>query len=171
MTYNGKILIIDDEEDMLENCSRILERNKYSCITTSDSLKALEITSKERPAIVLTDLKMPEKDGIEVLKDIKGFDPSIIVIVFTAYATIPFAVEAIRKGAFDFIAKPFTSDQLRVSVERALNRRCLEQENINLHTQIEYTYGLDKIIGNSSEIKEVFEVIKKVAKTEANIFI
>ena len=166
-----KILIIDDEEDMLESCSRILARKQYTCLTSDNPSEALEIASLERPALVLTDLKMPEKDGIEILRELKHFDPSIMVIVFTGYATVPSAVEAMKEGAFDFIPKPFTSDQLLISVERALNHRHLDQENKNLRTQIESTYGFDKIIGKSPAINNVFEIVKKVAKTEANILI
>lgn len=168
---NEKILIIDDEEDMLDNCSRILTRNNCKCLTSNNPSEAIAIASIERPVLVLTDLKMPEKDGIEILRELKKLDPSIIVIVFTAYATVPSAVEAIKEGAFDFIPKPFSSDQLCISVERALNHRRLEQENQNLRTQIESTYGFDNIIGESTAIKNVFEIIRKVAKTEANILI
>ena len=168
---NEKILIIDDEEDMLESCSRILARKQYKCITSNDPSEAIRIASVEHPTLVLTDLKMPKKDGMEVLKELKDLDPSIIVVVFTAYASVSYAVEAIRKGAFDFISKPFSSDQLLVSIERALDHRRLTEENRNLRTQIESTCGLDKIIGNSAAIKNVFEIVKKVAATDANILL
>jgi DNA-binding NtrC family response regulator len=166
-----KIFIIDDEKDMLESCSRILERNNYECITTDNPSDAIAIAASEHPALVLTDLKMPKKDGIEILREMKNFDPSMMVIVFTAYSTVPSAVQAMKEGAFDFIPKPFSADQLLLSVERALNNRQLEQENKNLRTQIESTYGLDNIIGNSPAINKVFDFIKKISKTEANILI
>ncbi len=166
-----KILIVDDEEDMLENCRRILDRKGFSCITTNNPLEAPEIVSEARPAVVVTDLKMPEKDGMELLKELKEIDPSLIVIVFTAYASVSSAVEAMKDGAFDFIPKPFSSDQLVVTIERALKHRRLEMENKNLRTQLDDSYGFDNIIGKSSAITAVFELIKKVAKTEANILI
>ncbi len=166
-----KILIIDDEVDMLENCARILKRNDLSCITTSDPLKAHEIVSSEKPAVVITDLKMPGKDGLELLKELKVLDPSIIVIVFTAYASVSSAVKAVKEGAFDFIPKPFDSEQMLVSIRRALKHRSLEMENKNLRTQIEESYGFDKMIGCSNVMMSIFEMIKKVAKTEANILI
>ncbi len=168
---NEKILIIDDEEDMLESCCRILGRNKYHCMTSDDPAEALRIASAERPNLVITDLKMPKKDGMEVLKELKEIDPSIIVIVFTAYASVTSAVEAIKEGAFDFISKPFSADQLIVTIERALNHGRLELENKTLRMQIESTNGFDKIIGNSAAIKNVFEIVKKVAKTDANILL
>jgi len=166
-----KILVIDDEEDMLENCARILKRHNYECITTSNTLEVSALASKERPAIVLTDLMMPGKDGMQLLKELKALDPSIIVIVFTAYASVSAAVEAIKEGAFDFIPKPFSSDQLIVSIDRAVKQRSLEVENKNLRTQIESSYSFDKMIGNSDAITVVIDFIKKVARTEANILI
>ncbi len=166
-----KILIIDDEKDMLENCSRILERNRYECITTDNPLEALEIASRENPAVVITDLRMPKKDGMELLEELKELNPSMVIIVFTAYSSVQKAVEAMKHGAFDFIPKPFSADQLLISVEKALDHKRLEQENRNLRTQIESNYGFDSIIGVSSAIKKVFEMIKKVAKTDANILV
>jgi DNA-binding NtrC family response regulator len=168
---NEKILVIDDEKDMLENCSRILGKNNYHCLTTDNPAEALGIASLEHPVLVLTDLKMPKKDGMQVMKELKSLDPSIIVIVFTAYASVQSAVETMKEGAFDFIPKPFSADQLLITVERALKQRRLEEDNKNLRTQIETTYGFDNIIGNSAEIQKVFEVIRKVAKTDANILI
>ena len=168
---NEKILIIDDEKDMLESCSRILERNRYTCITTDNPSEAAGLAASERPALVLTDLMMPKKDGMAIIREMREIDPALLVIVFTAYASVPSAVEAMKEGAFDFIPKPFSADQLVVSVERALKHRRLEEENRNLRTQIESTYGFDKIIGNSAAIQNVFEIVKKVAKTDANILI
>jgi DNA-binding NtrC family response regulator len=168
---NEKILIVDDEVDMLENCSRLLKKKNYTCITTDKSLEALEIVAAEKPDLVLTDLKMPEKDGVQILKDVKSYDPSILIIVFTGFATIPAAVEIMKEGAFDFITKPFSSDQLILTVERALNHRRLERENTSLRTQIETSYGLDKIVGNSEVMQNVFDMVRKVAKTDANILI
>ena len=168
---NEKILIIDDEEDMLDSCSRILKGNQYKCITSSNPVEALDIAKTELPDLIITDLKMPGMDGLEVLKELKSNDPSTLVIVFTAYASVSSAVEAIKEGAFDFIPKPFSADEFLISIERALSHRRLEQENKSLRAQIETNYGFDKIIGNSDAIQNVFDIIRKVAKTEANILL
>ncbi len=165
------ILVVDDEEDMLENCARLLERKGYSCVTTSNPLDAPGIVSEIKPSVVLTDLKMPGKDGIELMKELKEIDSSLIIIVFTAYASVSAAVDAMKDGAFDFIPKPFSADQFIVSIERAIKHRRLEMENKNLRTQIDSSYGFDRIIGKSNAITAVFELIKKVAGTEANILI
>jgi DNA-binding NtrC family response regulator len=169
---NGeKILIVDDEKDMLESCSRILGRNGYQCITTDRSSEVLELIASKKPFLVLTDLKMPKKDGLTLIRELKEIDPLIPIIVFTAYASVTSAVEAMKEGAFDFVPKPFSADQLVVSVNRAVKHRRLEEENINLRSQIETTYGIDNIIGNSTAMQKVFEIITKVAKTDANILI
>jgi len=168
---NEKIMIIDDEPDMLENCSRILERSHYTCITTGNPLEAGRLFSSERPALVLTDLMMPKKDGMAILRELREIDPSVLVIVFTAYSSVQSAVDAMKAGAFDFISKPFSADQLIVTVDRAIKQKRLEEENRNLRTQIETTYGMDRIIGSSMAIRKVFELINKVARTDANILI
>ncbi|MBI5181422.1 MAG: sigma-54-dependent Fis family transcriptional regulator [Nitrospirae bacterium] len=165
------VLVIDDEKDFLENCLRLITKQGYACLTESNPEKAIERIGAERPDIVLTDLKMPKKDGIEVLKEAKKIDPEIIVILLTGYATVQSAVEAIKEGAFDYIQKPFSADQLRVVIERALNQKRLLEENRNLKMQLETAYSFENIIGTSVAIKNVLEVVKKVARSEANILI
>ncbi|MBI3355020.1 MAG: sigma-54-dependent Fis family transcriptional regulator [Nitrospirae bacterium] len=165
------VFVIDDEKDFLENCLRLITKQGYGCLTESDPEKAIERIGAERPDIVLTDLKMPKKDGIEVLKEAKKVDPEIIVILLTGYATVQSAVEAIKEGAFDYIQKPFSADQLRVVIERALNQKKLLEENRNLKLQLETAYSFENIIGTSVAIKNVLEVVKKVARSEANILI
>jgi len=171
MTESRRILVIDDEEDMLENCSRILRRIGYEPLTEKDPVRAVEAIERERPDLVLTDLRMPEMDGIEILRATKQIDPEIPVILFTAYATIETAVEAIKEGAFDYIPKPFSADQLQVSIERALQQKRLLEENRRLKEQVASTYSFENIVGKSLPMLQVFELIKKVAKSEANVLI
>ena len=167
----NNIFVIDDEQDFLENCLRIIKKQGYECLTENDPEKAIERIGTERPDIVLTDLKMPKKDGIDVLKEVKKIDPAIIVILLTGYATVQSAVEAIKEGAFDYIQKPFSAEQLRVVIERALNQKMLVEENRNLRMQLESTYNFENIIGTSEAIRAVLEIVKKIAKSEANILI
>lgn len=171
MIAEEKILIIDDEEDMLENCSRILRKFGYMCIALKDSGDIREAIENEHPDVILTDLKMPKKDGIGVLRIAKEVDSEMIVILVTAYATIESAVEAIKEGAFDYIQKPFSAEQLRITIERSLNQRRLAKENKVLRSQLEDKYRFDNIIGASPVIRQVFETIKKVSRTDANILI
>lgn len=171
MPTSETILVIDDELDMLENCARLLSPLGYQVLTEADSTNALAIFERERPDLVLTDLRMPGLDGLGVLRAIRASDPSSTVILITAFATIETAVEAVKEGAFDYLPKPFSGDQLRVCIERALEQRRLREENRRLLEQLTESYRFDNIIGRSLSMLQVFETIKKVAKSEANILI
>ena len=135
-----RILVIDDEEDMLENCSRILDRLGYEALLESDGGKGVVRFEQEHPVVTLTDLRMPGMDGLEVLRTIRRIDPEALVILFTAFATVETAVEAVKEGAFDYIPKPFSADQLQVVIERALTQRRLLDENRRLREQLTETY-------------------------------
>ncbi len=166
-----RILVIDDEEDMLENCSRILDRLGYEALLESDGGKGVVRFEQEQPVVTLTDLRMPGMDGLEVLRTIRRLDPEALVILFTAFATVETAVEAVKEGAFDYIPKPFSADQLQLVIERALTQRRLLDENRRLREQLTETYRFENIVGRSRSMAQVFDLIKKVAASEANILI
>jgi DNA-binding NtrC family response regulator len=166
-----RVLVVDDEPDMVENCVRILRRAGYRCLSTTDPERALALLESERPDLVLTDLKMPALDGLAVLRRAHELDPTLPVIVITAFATIESAVAAIKEGAFDYLPKNFSVDQLTVVVERALRQRRLTQENRNLREQLQTVLGLDNVIGRSPAMAQVFELVKKAARSEANILV
>jgi two-component system phosphate regulon sensor histidine kinase PhoR len=130
MLTQVNILVIDDEQIMREGCSRILSKNGWTVITAENGRQGLdEIQARpEKIDAVLLDLMMPGVSGMEVLDQIRTIDPNLLVIVITGYATVESAVEAMKKGAYDFIPKPFTPDQLRIVVRRALERRALQKE-------------------------------------------
>jgi DNA-binding NtrC family response regulator len=129
------------------------------------------LLESERPDLVLTDLKMPGLDGLAVLRRAHELDPGLPVIVITAFATIESAVAAIKEGAFDYLPKNFSIDQLTMVVERALRQRRLSQENRNLREQLQTVLGLDNVIGRSPAMAQVFELVKKAARSEANILV
>ncbi len=166
-----RILVIDDEEDMLENCSRILDRLGYEALLESDGGKGVVRFEQEHPVVTLTDLRMPGMDGLEVLRTIRRIDPEALVILFTAFATVETAVEAVKEGAFDYIPKPFSADQLQVVIERALTQRRLLDENRRLREQLTETYRFENIVGRSRSMVQVYDLIKKVAASETNILI
>src|SRR5688500_876032 len=112
MGIPGKVLIVDDEPEALENCRRILNRLQYECFTERDPRRALDLLERERPGLVLTDLCMPGMDGIGLLDAAKRLDPEVRVVLLTAYATVQTAVTAMRQGALDYLTKPFTSAEL-----------------------------------------------------------
>jgi DNA-binding NtrC family response regulator len=167
----GRILIVDDEPDMVENCARILGRAGHECITTTDPDRVLELLESVPPDVLLTDLKMPGMDGMELLRRARELDAALPVIVITAFATIESAVAAIKEGAFDYLPKNFSVDQLRVAVDRALGHRELRVENRNLREQLQETYGLANLLGRSAAMTQVFELVRKAARSEANILV
>jgi two-component system sensor histidine kinase/response regulator len=129
------ILVVDDEEAMRDSCSQILSKDGYQPETAEDGTVGLEKVKKLKPDLVLIDLKMPGISGFEVLDQVKEYDPNIISIVITGYATVESAVEAMKKGAYDFLPKPFTPDQLRLIIKRGLERRRLIQETETLRRE------------------------------------
>lgn len=179
MGIAGKILIVDDEEEALENCRRILSRVPYECMTVSDSGQALELMERERPGLVLTDLRMPKLDGLEVLTAAKRMDPTVQVVLLTAHATIETAVMSMRHGAFDYITKPFTSAELVQVVRRALEsdastadqaapiRSAILAERFSPRSQDRVA----QIVGHSVVMKQVHGQIAKVAPTDSNVLI
>ena len=130
MPEQVKILVIDDEEVMREGCARILLRDGWTVLTAENGHQGLEIIrlQSEEMDVILLDLMMPGMSGMEVLEKVRDIDPNLLVIVITGYATVESAVEAMKKGAYDFTSKPFTPDQLRLGVRRAVERRLLQRE-------------------------------------------
>ena len=167
----SRVLVVDDEPDMLENFTRILRRAGYRCLTAGDAQRGLALVESERPDLLVTDLKMPGMDGMELLRQARELDPTLPVIVITAFATIESAVAAIKEGAFDYLPKNFSVEELRVTVERALRHRTLQLENLNLRNQLQGTFGFENIVGRSPAMAEVFELVRKAARSEANILV
>ena len=166
-----RVLVVDDEPDMVENCARILKRVGYQCLTATDSQRALALVEAERPDLGLTDLKMPGMDGIELLRRAHEIDSALPVILITGFASIESAVAAIKDGAFDYLPKNFSVDQLRVAVERGLRQRQLQIENRNLRDQLQGTLGFENLIGRSPAMMKVFELVRKAARSDANILV
>ena len=129
------VLVIDDEEAMRDSCSQILSKDGYQSETAENGTVGMEKVQDLNPDLVLIDLKMPGISGFEVLDQVKEYDPNIISIVITGYATVESAVEAMKKGAYDFLPKPFTPDQLRLIIKRGLERRRLIQETESLRRE------------------------------------
>lgn len=167
----GNILVVDDDADMLSTCRKFLEKEGYNVSVADRGERALAMYDSGAFDLVLTDLKMPQMDGMQLLREIREVSPEAIVIVFTGFGTIEDAVTAMKDGAFDFIPKPFTPDHLSVSVKRALKQRRLETENTALKRQLDDTYRFDNIVGKSSVMQRLFDMVRKIADTQANVLI
>src|SRR5437773_896430 len=168
---NERVLVVDDEPEMVENLTRILRREGYRCLSATEPRKAVELLEAHRPDLLLTDLKMPEMDGMALLRRAHELDPALPVIMITAFSTIESAVAAIKEGAFDYLPKNFSVDQLRVSVERALRQRRLQVENRNLREQLHTTFRFESLLGRSPAMARVFELVRKAARSDANILV
>lgn len=129
MYGRANLLIIDDDEAMRDSCRQALSRDGNRVEVAEDGLKGLDMLKKKSFDLIILDLKMPGLSGMDVLKEIKRDDPESTVVVITGYATVESAVEAMKRGAYDFIPKPFTPDSLRMIVNRALEKRKLALEN------------------------------------------
>jgi len=156
---------------MLENCERLLSREGYTCTTLAEPLRFRQVAAEVDPDIIITDLRMPGADGLTILAAGVADDRTRPVILMTAFATVASAVAAVREGAFDYITKPFTADQLLVAVERAARYRRLTVENRTLRQQVELTQGGDGILGSSAVMQRLLEQAAKVAPTDANVLI
>jgi len=129
------ILVVDDEESMRDSCSKILKKDGFLADTAKDGYTGLEKIEKNKPDLVLIDLKMPGISGMEVLEKIKEIDPNIIPVVITGYSTVESAVEAMKRGAYDFLPKPFSPEELRIIIRRGLERRKLILEKKSLQKE------------------------------------
>jgi DNA-binding NtrC family response regulator len=137
----------------------------------ANGLEGIELSKKQRYDVVLTDLKMPDMDGISVLSAVKEENPDASVIVMTAYGTIETAVEAMKRGAFDFLTKPFDTDHLNVMINRAVENQELRNENLLLKEALKMNLGEGKIIGTSPKIKDVLKLIQKVAGSDTSVLL
>ncbi len=166
-----RILILDDEPDIVSSWVRILESAGYQCLSTTAPEEALRLLESEHPDLLLTDLRMPGLDGMEMLKRARKVDPHMPVVMLTGHASLESAVAAVKAGAFDFLSKSFTNDQLRLTAARALTKRRLEVENLNLREQLQGIFGFENIIGQSAALQQVLDLVRKAARSEANILI
>ncbi|MCA9737694.1 MAG: sigma-54-dependent Fis family transcriptional regulator, partial [Gemmatimonadetes bacterium] len=166
----SRILILDDEPEMLENLSRLLTGDGFVCHTRSSATGLEQELEEFRPAILISDLRMPGADGMEVLDRARAVDEGLPVILITGHATVSSAVAAIQKGAFDYLAKPFSADQLSVAVQRALRYRGLLIENESLRLRVGPT-AVQRIVGESPAVRRIFAQIERVAPTEASVLI
>jgi len=166
-----KILIVDDDPEILEVITDILREGGYAVDTAPDGVKAITYIDAESYDLVITDLNLPEVDGMMVLKHVVDQSPDTMCIILTGYGTIKSAVEAIKTGAFDYITKPIKSGEILMVVEKALRYKHLERENILLRQQLRKKYRFDNFVGDSKPIQKVFELIEKVADTDSTVLI
>ena len=166
-----KILVVDDEAIIRESLRDWLADAGYEVFTAENGSKALELIEKERLGIVIADLVMPGMDGIELMKKAKEIQPSIEVIIITAYASIPTAIAAMKEGAYDYIEKPFCPERAELLIQKLAEHRKIVEENLSLRQRLEERHHFESIITKSSKMQRVIELIKVVAKSNATVLI
>lgn len=166
-----KILIVDDESIIRESLVFVLQKENYEVEEAENGAKAFDKIQSGSFDLVISDIEMPEIKGIELLKKIRQYSPQTFVMIITAYASIDTAISALRNGAHDYILKPLEFDDLILRVKRLFDYRRLLQENMYLRSELNREYDFNNIIGDSFAMKKVFELIKKVAKTDGTVLV
>jgi DNA-binding NtrC family response regulator len=166
-----KILIIDDEPVVCEGCRLSLSEKGFIVDTCLRGTKGLEMLLGEEYDLALLDMKLTDMNGMDILRRVKNENPGIYVIVMTGYSSVKNAVEAMKLGAFDYISKPFTDDELLLSVQRAVENKRLKEENLALRHQLCERYDFSNIIGEDPKILKVFDAIQKVAPTDSTVLL
>lgn len=166
------ILVIEDEALQLQVLTGFLEKQRFTVIGSLSGVEGIQI-AKERPVdLILTDYKMPDKDGLEVLREIKSINPEIAVILMTAHGTEEIAVQAMKEGAFDYLTKPILElDELEITIRKALERMQLVSENRELRRQLEDRYSFHEIVSGSAEMEEVINMAGRAANSKATVLI
>ena len=167
----AKILIVDDDKSILELLSELLSENGHNIKTAEDGQTALRLIEDEFFEVMITDLVMPGMDGIELMEKVLKTSPYTKCIILTGYGTIKSSVEAIKKGAFDYITKPVSVSELLVTIENALKMNDLEKENRYLRSELRRIGGFENIVGTSRAMQKVFEMIEKVSYTDCTVLI
>ena len=168
---NAKILIVDDLEDMRYVLKNVLEKEGFKTITSDNGSTAVELVRKELPDTVIMDIKMPEMDGIESMRQMKDIDPVLPVILMTAYGDIETAVQAVKLGAYDYILKPFDNENVVITINNALTELDLKREVKTLRSKLHDKAPLTELMGSSNEIKRIDRQIKCIASTNFTVIL
>lgn len=170
-TNKGRILVVDDEANARNALAEILKDEGFTVETAADGFKALPKLVDFAPDVVLTDLKMPGMDGVELMSKVRAQDPEIGVVIMTAFGAVDTAVQAMRQGAADYLTKPLNADELLVVLQRTLERGLLRREARHLRERLEERFSFDNIIGTSPEMQRLFKTIEQVAPSRATVLI
>jgi len=166
-----RILVVDDESSMRDFLSIMLHREGYIVDAANDGSQAVKHLKDHSYDLVISDVQMPQLNGLKLLRHVKERNPETVVIMITAFSSTEEAVEAMKQGAYDYITKPFKNEEIRLVIKNALERKLLRQENIELKKALEKRYSFSGIIGKSKPMQEVFNLIEKVAGSRVNVLI
>jgi two-component system NtrC family response regulator len=165
------VLIVDDERNYLLVLEALLSEEGYQVITAEGALRGLECLDENELDVVITDMKMPGMDGMDFMERVQLRQPDLPVIMMTAFGSVEKAVQAMRKGAFDYILKPFKNEELKLTIGKAINHYNLIRQNRQMARELQGKYHFGNIIGKSAQMQRIFELIEKVAPTKATVLI
>jgi DNA-binding NtrC family response regulator len=168
MAGNGTVLVIDDEPVLQDVLGSLLKGDGFEYLQATTAADGQRVLREEEVDVVLLDLMLPDRSGLDLLPDIKEFDPHLPVVVITAYSSVESAIEAMRRGAFHYVPKPFKNEEVLHLVHRAAERRALLVENLELRSRLE---GMGEIVGTSRRIEEIFELMRRAAPARSTILI
>ena len=170
-TAPARVLVVDDERSMRELLSIVLRREGYDVTLAENGRTAVGAMERGRFDLLISDIKMPDMSGVEVLREAKRIDPDILGIMITAFASADTAIEAMRLGAHDYLSKPFDVDELKIKVRNALEQRQLRQENVLLKRALGSTHQFGNIVGRSEKMLTVFKLIEQIARTDSTVLV
>ncbi|MGH0037794.1 MAG: sigma-54-dependent transcriptional regulator [Myxococcota bacterium] len=171
MSDKARILVVDDEQSMREFLEIFFRREGYDVTTASDAQTAIVRIENDDFDVVISDMQMPEGSGLDILERVNEIAPETVFIVITAFASTDSAISAMREGAYDYITKPFKVDEIRVTVEKALEKKLLATENRRLRTELRGQVRHRAIIGNGPSMQRVFDLVAQVADTKTNVLV
>lgn len=166
-----RVLIVDDEEVMRDSLSDWLREDGYDVVSVASGPKAIEKVKAEAWNVMMVDLKMPGMDGIEVVREVKKIAPELPMIMVTAYATVDTAVQAMKEGAYDYIAKPFDPEQVGLAIRKIIAHQELLEENVALRQALRKQHEFQSLIGKSRKMREIIETVQTIADSNANVLI
>jgi len=166
-----RILVVEDDLNTLSGLLEIVRDEGYDAVGVETGKKALKVLERERFDLMLTDLRIPEMDGIQLYEKSIALNPEMKTIVMTAYSSVKDAVEAMKKGVYEYLTKPLNLDELFITIRKALNEKEIREENIHLKDQLKSSYRFENIIGASKVMKDIYTIIHKVAQTQSTVLI
>jgi two-component system response regulator PilR (NtrC family) len=170
-TSPARLLVVDDERSMRELLSIVLRREGYDVTLADNGRAAIDALEHGRYDLLISDIKMPDMSGVEVLRAAKRLDQDILGIMVTAFASADTAIEAMRLGAHDYLSKPFDVDELKIKVRNALEQRLLRQENVLLKRALGSTHQFGNIVGRSEKMLAIFKLIEQIARTDSTVLV
>ncbi len=166
-----RVLIIEDEKIMRITLEDFLKSKNYDVYTSENGLNGIDIFKREEIDCVITDVRLPDIDGLSILKEVKSIKPDVPVIIITAFGTIQMAVSAMKLGAFDYITKPFSLDEFIIVLDRAIELKKIKEENIDLKRKFDNIISKHYLIGESRQIKEIYEISNRIADLDSSVLI